>query len=87
MPELRARMLAFYRAWLCIRALEVPTIAAVNGAGDRRRLAVALACDLRYAATGARLGVPFIKLGMHPGMATTCPARGRRAAPWPATCC
>ena len=33
---LRTRMMAFYRAWLSIRTLEVPTIAAVNGAGDRR---------------------------------------------------
>src|SRR3954452_12176425 len=30
--ELRTRMLLFYRAWLWIRSLEVPTIAAVNGA-------------------------------------------------------
>jgi enoyl-CoA hydratase len=29
---LRTRMIAFYRAWLSIRTLEVPTIAAVNGA-------------------------------------------------------
>src|SRR3954452_1934835 len=29
--HLRTRMLAFYRAWLSIRSLEVPTIAAVNG--------------------------------------------------------
>ena len=35
--HLRTRMIAFYRAWLSIRRLEVPTIAAVNGAGDRRR--------------------------------------------------
>ena len=34
-------------------------------------LALALACDLRYAADDARLGVPFTSLGMHPGMATT----------------
>jgi len=34
-------------------------------------LAVALACDLRYVAEDARLGVPFTALGMHPGMATT----------------
>ena len=32
---------------------------------------MALACDLRYAAEDARLGVPFTALGMHPGMATT----------------
>src|SRR3954469_14170909 len=28
---LRTRMIGFYRAWLSIRSLEVPTIAAVNG--------------------------------------------------------
>src|SRR6478609_1576323 len=33
--------------------------------------ALALACDLRYAAADAKLGVPFTSLGLHPGMATT----------------
>jgi enoyl-CoA hydratase len=69
--RLRARMLPFYRAWLSIRSLEVPTIAAVNGAAIGAGMALALACDLRYAAEDARLGVPFTSLGMHAGMATT----------------
>jgi enoyl-CoA hydratase/carnithine racemase len=69
--RLRTRMMAFYRAWLAIRDLEVPTIAAVNGAAIGAGLCVALACDLRYAARGARLGAPFVKLGIHPGMAAT----------------
>ncbi|MDO9497899.1 MAG: enoyl-CoA hydratase-related protein [Nocardioides sp.] len=69
--QLRTRMVAFYRAWLSIRRLEVPTIAAVNGAAVGAGLCLALACDLRYAASGAKLGVPFVKLGMHPGMAAT----------------
>lgn len=69
--RLRERMLPFYRAWLSIRKLEVPTIAAINGHAIGAGLAVALACDIRYVARGARLGVPFLKLGMHPGMATT----------------
>ncbi|GAA4692650.1 enoyl-CoA hydratase/isomerase family protein [Nocardioides conyzicola] len=69
--HLRTRMIAFYRAWLSIRRLEVPTIAAVNGAAIGAGLCLALACDLRYAAAGAKLGVPFVKLGMHPGMAAT----------------
>ena len=64
-------MIAFYRAWLSIRRLEVPTIAAVNGPAIGAGLCLALACDLRYAAQGARLGVPFVKLGMHAGMAAT----------------
>jgi enoyl-CoA hydratase len=69
--ELRGRMLPFYRAWLSIRSLEVPTIAAVNGAAIGAGLCLALACDLRYAVAGAKLGVPFVKLGMHAGMGGT----------------
>src|SRR3954466_12910095 len=69
--RLRSRMLPFYRAWLSIRTLEVPTIAAVNGAAIGAGLCLAMACDIRYAASGARLGVPFTRLGMHPGMAGT----------------
>src|SRR3954470_11567446 len=69
--ELRTRMMAFYRAWLSIRRLEVPTIAAVNGHAIGAGLCLALACDIRYAAAGAKLGAPFVRLGMHAGMAGT----------------
>jgi enoyl-CoA hydratase/carnithine racemase len=69
--HLRDRMIAFYRAWLSIRRLDVPTIAAVNGPAIGAGLCLALACDLRYAAASAKLGAPFVKLGMHPGMAAT----------------
>ena len=69
--HLRSRMLPFYRAWLSIRRLEVPTIAAVNGHAIGAGLCLALACDIRYAADGAKLGLPFNKLGMHAGMAGT----------------
>lgn len=68
---LRARMLPFYRTWLAVRDLEVPTVAAVNGPAVGAGLALALACDLRYAVPGARLSAPFTALGIHPGMATT----------------
>ena len=86
--DLRTRMLPFYRAWLSIRTLEVPTIAAVNGAAIGAGLCLALACDLRYAAAGARLGVPFVKLGMHAGHGRHLPAaRRRRRRRTPATCC
>lgn len=68
---LRDRMLPFYRAWLSIRRLEVPTIAAINGPAIGAGMCLALACDIRYAAPSARLGVPFVKLGMHAGMAGT----------------
>ena len=69
--RLRDRMLTFYWTWLAVRDLEVPTVAAVNGPAVGAGLALALACDLRYAAEDARLAVPFTSLGMHPGMATT----------------
>lgn len=69
--RLRTRMIAFYRAWLSIRRLEVPTIAAVNGPAVGAGLCLALACDIRYAAAGARLSAPFVRLGMNPGMAST----------------
>ncbi|RNM17573.1 enoyl-CoA hydratase/isomerase family protein [Nocardioides pocheonensis] len=69
--QLRTRMIGFYRAWLAIRALEVPTIAAVNGPAVGAGLCLALACDLRYAAAGATLSAPFVRLGMNPGMAST----------------
>ena len=69
--DLRARMLTFYRSWLSVRDLEVPTIAALNGSAIGAGFAIALACDLRYAAADAKLGVPFTSLGLHPGMATT----------------
>ena len=69
--ELRARMMPFYRAWLSLRRLEVPTIAAVNGPAIGAGLCLALVCDIRYAASGAKLGMPFNKLGMHAGMAGT----------------
>jgi enoyl-CoA hydratase/carnithine racemase len=68
---LRTRMLGFYRAWLSIRDLEVPTIAAINGPAVGAGLCLALACDLRYAAASARMSVPFVRLGMHAGMAAT----------------
>lgn len=68
---LRTRMMAFYRAWLSVRSLEVPTIAAVDGPAIGAGLCLALACDLRYVGEGARLGAPFVRLGMNPGMAAT----------------
>ncbi|MGW0804414.1 enoyl-CoA hydratase/isomerase family protein [Nonomuraea sp. NPDC002799] len=70
-PPLRDRMLAFYRTWLMVTELEIPTIAAVNGPAVGAGLCVALACDLVYAAADAKLLVPFTSLGLHPGMAAT----------------
>lgn len=69
--QLRDRMLPFYRAWLTIRDLEVPTIAAVNGPAVGAGLCIAMACDIRWMAQEARVSAPFVKLGLHPGMASS----------------
>jgi enoyl-CoA hydratase len=50
-----------------IEALEMPVIAAVNGAALGGGLELALACDLIVAADRARLGQPEINLGLVPG--------------------
>lgn len=68
---LRERMLPFYRTWLSLRDLEVPTIAAVNGPAVGAGAALVLACDVRYAGPSASFSVPFTRLGMHPGMGIT----------------
>lgn len=69
--RLREKMLPFYKIWLSIRELPVPTIAAVNGPAVGAGACLALACDLRYATDTAKFAVPFTRLGMHPGMAAT----------------
>jgi enoyl-CoA hydratase len=63
-----ATMQAFYRRFLTLRELPVPVVAAVNGHAIGAGLCVALACDLRVVADEARLGLNFVRLGLHPGM-------------------
>jgi enoyl-CoA hydratase len=67
----RQVMRAYYDRYLSLMRLAVPTIAAVHGHAVGGGLALALACDLRYAAEDARLSVNFARLGLHPGMAST----------------
>lgn len=68
---IRAKMRAFYPRFLQVRDLDVPVIAAINGAAVGAGLCLAMACDIRVASDAARLSAPFTKLGMHPGMAAT----------------
>src|SRR3990172_6814930 len=59
----------FYRLFLTLRALPQPTVAAVNGPAIGAGCCVALACDMRLAAREAKLGLNFVRLRLHPGMA------------------
>ena len=68
---IRDTMRSFYKLFLSLRDLPCPSVAAINGPAIGAGLCVALACDLRFAAEKARMGVNFTKLGLHPGMAAT----------------
>ena len=68
---IRDDMSAFYRLFLSIREFACPTIAAINGHAIGAGFCVALACDFRYVANEAKLGLNFTKLGLHPGMGAT----------------
>jgi enoyl-CoA hydratase len=61
----------FYKAFLSVRDLAVPSIAAVNGHAIGAGLCFALGCDLRIVHRDAKLGMTFVKLGIHPGIAAT----------------
>jgi enoyl-CoA hydratase/carnithine racemase len=59
--------LGIQRIPLALYELEVPVIAAVNGAAVGAGFDVAMMCDLRLASTTARFGETFLNLGIIPG--------------------
>lgn len=65
------RAYAMYEPFLSLLDVEVPTIAAMQGHAIGGGLGLAVVCDLRLANREARYGANFVRLGLHPGMATT----------------
>lgn len=62
----------FYSKFLILRSIPVPVIGAINGAAVGAGLCMALGgADIRVASKGAKMGLTFTKLGLHPGMAAT----------------
>jgi enoyl-CoA hydratase/carnithine racemase len=62
---------AFRDAFDAVAAIPRPVIAAIGGIALGGGLELAMACDLRVAATSARLGQPEVLLGIIPGAGGT----------------
>jgi enoyl-CoA hydratase/carnithine racemase len=56
--------------YAAVLALEKPTLAALNGTAVGGGLELALACDIRIGAAGARVGLPEVRHGMAPTFGT-----------------
>ncbi|HKY38784.1 MAG TPA: enoyl-CoA hydratase-related protein [Polyangiaceae bacterium] len=69
--EVRALLLAYETELGWLETIEVPTLAAINGAALGGGLELALLCDLRIAAEHAVLGLPETSLGVIPGAGGT----------------
>jgi len=61
----------FYELFLSIRALRAPTIAAINGHAIGAGMCFALGADMRVMHERAKMGMTFVRLGIHAGMAGT----------------
>ena len=63
--------MSLYHSFLKVLDIEVPVIAAMQGHAIGGGLGLAMVADIRVANESAKYGSNFVKLGIHPGMATT----------------
>lgn len=66
--QAKANIIKYYKTFLSVRELEIPTIAVIKGHTIGAALCLALACDMRIACTDTKMSMSFIKIGIHPGM-------------------
>ena len=69
--QAKPKVESFYKKFLTVRTLEIPTIASIKGNVIGAALCLALACDMRVASTDVSMTMSFIKLGLSPGMGGT----------------
>jgi enoyl-CoA hydratase/carnithine racemase len=63
------RSYAMYEPFLSLLDVAVPIIGALNGHTVGGGFGLALVCDMRIGARGAKYGANFVRLGLSPGMA------------------
>jgi len=71
-----------HATFAALEALDVPTIAAVNGFALGGGCELALACDWIYASSKARFGQPEVNLGLLPGFGGTSRLARRVGVAW-----
>ena len=65
-------MIRFYKRFLSLRSVGVPVLAAITGHAVGAGACLAASCDVRPAiAPLAKIGFNFVRLGLHPGLAST----------------
>jgi enoyl-CoA hydratase/carnithine racemase len=61
----------FYKSFLSVTKLEIPTIAAIKGHTIGAGLCLAMACDMRIASNDSKMSMSFVNIGIPPGMGGT----------------